>query len=398
MRSIEEDLPGLRSRTEFLTFLIRAVNSMPDLDSLLKLLMDGAITLVGAERGFILVKGRRGELEFRVARKVKREDLEQQQFEVSRTVIQQVLDKMRPLLVGSASDDPHLSRLPSVRMFGLRSILGVPMVVDSEPIGVIYLDNRLKRGAFVDADLELIRALADQATLAVMHARLREERNRARQFLERYVSPQVASALLESEEGPFLSAQAVDATILFADVVGFTSLAQKRPPEQVLGLLNDHFTRLVEIVFAEGGTVKQFAGDELMAIFGAPVAYPDHVARACRAAVAMCDAVSRWQKERETRGLAAFGVKVGLHTGKVVVGSLGSPQRMEYAAVGDVVNTSSRIMQLCSAHGLVNAVLVSQDVVERCEWMKAWFRPLGLEALKGRDSPVSVFQLLTHDD
>jgi adenylate cyclase len=385
----DSDLPELKNTLEFLAFIIRTVNSISDLDSVLRLLMDGAITLVGAERGFILLVGPKGKLQFRVARGVEQSDLSMDDFQVSRTLVRQVIAEAEPVLMDNAS-----AQVGSVSAIGfnLLSLIAAPLRVEDKVVGVVYLDNPFKKGVFSDHDLELIAALADQAAVAIRRAALQEGQVRLKGFLDRYVSPQVAEALVKNLGSPTLQAKSAEVTILFADITGFTPLAEKLSPAEVLKMLNQHFTKGVDAVFHHRGTVKQFAGDEIMAIFGAPVAFEDHVERGVGAAISMLKAHQSWQDQRAAQGLPTFGLKIGLHSGHVVVGSVGSADRMEYAAVGDVVNTTARIMNLSSRYGLQNCVLASDVVAQKTEGL-AQAKLMGSEQVKGREAEVSVYSL-----
>lgn len=171
------------------------------------------------------------------------------------------------------------------------------------------------------------------------------ERGRAhlRRVLSRYVAEPVARELLRHPENLHLGGQRRPLTVLFAEIDGFAPVSEKLPPEAVMELLNQYFARMVAIVDAHQGTLKQFVGDELMVMFNAPTDQPDHARRAVRVAVAMERAMRRWMAERSAAGLAVFSVKIGIHTGEAVLGNVGSASRTEYAAVGDVVNTGARL-------------------------------------------------------
>ena len=146
------------------------------------------------------------------------------------------------------------------------------------------------------------------------------------------------------------------------------------------------------LFFVFGGMVKQFAGDEVLAIFGAPVSYPDHTQRAVKAALAMQESNRVWQIKRKESGQPTFGLKIGLHCGNVVVGSVGSRDRMEYAAVGDVVNTASRVMNLSSHFGKPTCTLASENVVVRLN-SEANAELLGTQNLKGREASTDIYLL-----
>lgn len=382
-------VPQAQNAMDFLAFIIRAVNSMDDLNSVLRVIMDGAITLVGAARGFIVLRDQRGQLQFPVARGMQSSELSKEHFQVSRTLINKVLDEGEAFVMDNAASQA-LSR--SAVNFNLLSIMAAPLRIKDKVAGVVYLDNPFDSGKFGQQDLQLVRTLAEQAAVAITRASLQEEQTRLKGFLDRYVSPQVASALMDNVGSPHLEGQAAMVTILFADITGFTQLAEKLSPPEVMRLLNEHFSRMVRAIFSFDGTVKQFAGDEIMAIFGAPVPFKDHIVRATKAAIAMQDANHNWQTQRKKQGLPTFGLKIGLHSGTVVVGSVGSSQRMEYAAVGDVVNTASHVMNLARKFNLTTCVLATKEVATAVSSV-AKSELLGKEKLKGRQQKVDVYSL-----
>jgi len=259
---------------------------------------------------------------------------------------------------------------------------------------MLYLDLSLKSDheGFQNSDLELVAALSEQTSSALKNHALDRDRTRLHKFLERYVSPQVAEALVDNSDSPVLTAREMDVTILFADISGFTPLAERITPSELMEFLNEHFSLLVEVIYRHGGMVKQFAGDEVMAIFGAPSPTPDHVRCAVKAAVEMLAAFQSWQETWTENEHPKVGLKVGLHRGRVVMGSVGSAQRLEYAAVGDIVNTASRVMGLASHFELKTCVLATKEVVDECGDIVA-ARHLGKVPVKGRQTAVSVFEL-----
>jgi adenylate cyclase len=163
----------------------------------------------------------------------------------------------------------------------------------------------------------------------------------------RYVSDEVVKVLLADDRKVDLSGQASHVTVLFSDIRGFTTFSEKLTPHEVVEMLNAYFTRACEPILREGGMVNKFIGDAVMAVFGSPVPYPDHARRALRAAIGMANAAEEfkaWMKQRfPDRGLAEFGIGVGLHTGEAVIGDIGTPKRKEFTAIGDTVNAASRL-------------------------------------------------------
>jgi adenylate cyclase len=194
------------------------------------------------------------------------------------------------------------------------------------------------------------------------------ERRRAelKKMFGRYVSDDVVEHLLRSGTTPDLGGEERYVTVLFSDIRSFTTLSEKLEATSVVEVLNEWFSRINGAILANGGTIDKYIGDAIMAVFGAPVAHPDHARRALSAADAMNQEVARmrgWLNERHPDlDLPSFRIGVGLHTGKAVIGNVGSAQRMEFTTIGDTVNSASRIEGLTKEMGAV--VVISREVVE----------------------------------
>jgi len=217
-----------------------------------------------------------------------------------------------------------------------------------------------------------------------------EERELIRDTFGRFVSHDVAEAVLTGRVP--LQGERRDVSILFQDIRGFTSLSERLDPAVLLRLLNQFFTEVVAAVEAEGGVVKQFLGDGVMALFGAPQPYPDHPERAVRAALGI---VSRLQGLNETlaqQGIGPLEIGVGIHTGAVVAGLIGPDNRIEYGVVGDAVNLASRVEAL--TREMQATILVSRDISAQLGPSFALGRTATM-LVKGKSQPVEVVEVLS---
>ncbi len=231
-------------------------------------------------------------------------------------------------------------------------------------------------------------ALSDAAAeLERSEARMQEEMA-IRADLRRYLPGELVDAVIRREQSMELGGRRVDVSVLFADVVAFTPLSDRLPPEQVVALLNELFTLLTEAVFRHGGTVDKLIGDCVMALFGAPSPAEDHARRALLTAQDMLrfvESANDGWKER-------FGVEVqlaiGINSGEAVVGNVGSETRMEYTAIGDVVNVAARLETIARPQQILVSRATARAVGDAFELL-----PIGSREVPGRTEPVELFEV-----
>jgi adenylate cyclase len=217
------------------------------------------------------------------------------------------------------------------------------------------------------------------------YLRERKSREQAVQLFSRFVNPHVVQELV-AHGGLSRQGESRQITILFSDIRGFTTLSEKRTPEQVVELLNRYFSLQVEVVFRHGGSLDKFIGDCIMAFWGAPLDDPDHAKHAVEAALEMGEVLQQFKKELGEED-AGFDVGIGIHSGPAVVGLIGSEQRREYTAIGDTVNLGSRIEGLTKG---VSRILVSRETMQACGDAFA-FQSFGSFKVKGREQEVELF-------
>ena len=214
-------------------------------------------------------------------------------------------------------------------------------------------------------------------------------------WFETYVPRSLVRRLMASGTGGHLASSERELTILFTDIVGFTTLSEAMPATETAALLNDHFALLGACVEAEGGTIDKFIGDALMAFWGAPDEQADSAVRACRAAQAMVEAVAVDNGRRRGAGLQPLRLRVGIHTGPVVVGNIGAPGRMNYTIVGDTVNAAQRMETLAKEldEGDDVTVLVSGSTVAALAGSALQAERVGEFEVKGKRALLEVFRL-----
>jgi adenylate cyclase len=266
------------------------------------------------------------------------------------------------------------------------------------------LRTAMNRGAFdfvtkpVDLrDLEITvrKALANVAKLREMD-RQRIAAERARNNLSRYFSPNIVE-LLAAQDEPLGAGRRETVAVLFADIVAFTRMAEDMAPENVLALLREFHTRMTAQIFARAGTVDQYMGDGIIAVFGATAATSNDAANALSCAEMMLDTLERWNQERESSGDARLDIGIGVNYGPVVLGDVGSEHSMSFTAIGDTVNTAARLQALTRSldtplvvgDALVRAIQASSPelAAERIGRLE----DQGEHNLRGRASPVRIW-------
>lgn len=232
------------------------------------------------------------------------------------------------------------------------------------------------------------------AVLAVVPSRMTAilrralDHEAARERFGRYFSPEVARRILST--GRFRSVgEKREISVLFSDIRDFTAISDELDPIDVVALLNEYHREMLKVLFRHGGTLDKFIGDGLMAYFGAPLEQPDHAARAVACALDMLDALDLLNLTRQRRGEPQLRIGIGVHTGSAVVGDIGSDERREYTAVGDVVNLASRVEGLTKVHGM--PVLVTQATRD-CAGAGFVFTAAPTATIKGKSAPIATFQ------
>ena len=216
------------------------------------------------------------------------------------------------------------------------------------------------------------------------------EREMYKTQFERYVSHQVARKILSNPAKSFWAAERRRVTVLFCDIRGFTALVERQDPEEVISQLNRFFSEMIDIVFQYEGTLDKFMGDAIMAVFGAPLSSGVDEERAMRAALDMQKKVVELNAQWSLEGIQGFRIGIGINTGDVVIGNIGSERRMEYSAIGDTVNTAARLEALNKEYG--TSLLISETTYKAVSKL-VQVRFISTETLRGRVSPIGVYEV-----
>src|ERR1700733_2678736 len=495
------------------------VNSSLELDVVLRSVLDTAVEVMKAERGFLMIANADGKLELTTTYGIDRATVEGDDMRPSQTTVRRVFETGEPIVTTDAQQDPRFNVNLSVRALRLRSIICVPLAIKARTIGVVYLDSRVAPGLFSPHDPDLLTAFANQAALAIENARLFdalraqvveisrleqlqarilgsitsgvitvdgrgaiasfndaaaetfgipgstmigkpvralealipgittilsdnvmpakpaeleahhptrgdlqlevrtapldlpdgtgthgwaiavtdlterrklerlhaadvEQRRAIGDAFARYLAPHVVEQLMRAPGGVALGGERATATILFADIVGFTELADRLDAERVVDILNHFFSAAVQIVFEHDGLLDKFYGDGLMVVFGPPRVRDDDAARALAVAEALHSAASTIQADGKPLQLA-----IGIATGEVVAGHIGSPKRMDYTVIGDAANLASRLQGAAPP----GATYADDRTYERLAQRPAAEKLIA--KIRGKAEPVTIFAI-----
>jgi len=511
----ERELAKLRT----LGRVAETVNSSLELDVVLRSVLDTAVEVMQAERGFLMIADAAGKLELTTTYGIDRATVEGDDMRPSQTTVRRVFETGEPVVTTDAQQDPRFNVNLSVRALRLRSIICVPLAIKARTIGVVYLDSRIAPGLFSPHDPDLLTAFANQAALAIENARLFddlrarvveisrleqlqarvlgsitsgvitidgrgeigsfndaaattfgvdgaamigkparsleallpgittllaaglapsapfeiearhstrgtlalevrtapvdlpdgtetsgwaialtdlterralerlhaadvEQRRAIRDAFGRYLAPHVVEQLMRAPGGVALGGERAQATILFADIAGFTGLAERLDAEAVVDILNQFFGAAVQIVFEHDGLLDKFYGDGLMVVFGPPRVRDDDAARAIAVAAELHRAGANIQADGKPLQLA-----IGIASGEVVAGHIGSPRRMDYTVIGDAANLASRLQSAAPP----GRTYVDDNTYARLR------EPAAAEKLiakiRGKADPVTIFAI-----
>jgi adenylate cyclase len=354
-------------RLQVLLEVARLLSSPESIDKQLAKILDLTFSILDIDRAAILmIDPETGEFGKPVVESQRAGGRDTNEEKYSTHILHHVRDRSVAALFSDTASDPRLAGADSIHWQSVRSSMCAPLKPQDRIIGVLYVDNLTLPEAFTSDDLELLSAFAAQAAVALENSRLYAALQReavTRSNLLRFFPPTTIAELMKS---PDLTVDAIetDVTALFCDISGFTAMSARMHPRDVVALLNHYFPVMTEIVFRREGTLEKYIGDAVLAVWGAPFRRDDDALRAVESAVAM------QQSMEELNAMLAreFGpdfkplrIHIGLNSGPVAAGNIGSAQLLQYATIGDATNIASRI---CSLAG-PNEIAIGIPTVQR---------------------------------
>jgi adenylate cyclase len=358
--SLRRDYEKLRVSYE----LARAIGAELDIQKVLDRILAAAFQILQADRGIVLLYNEEKKLEPRAVRTRAGTQDPNEPLLISSTIVEQVASQRQAVLSSDATVDSRFGGAHSIIMQGIRSSMAVPLMHSDELFGMMLLDSQIATNAFTEKDLQLFQNVANQAAISVqnsLYAKKLEAEAVTRERFQRLLSPAIAQQVLEGKVAIQKGGEGRQTTVLFSDIRGFTSMSESENPQVIVDMLNEYFELMVEVIFKYEGTLDKFVGDEIMALYGAPMTHGDDAVRCVRTAIEMLDVLRELNLARARAGAPEIRIGIGINTGHVVAGYIGSSKALEYTVIGDTVNTGARLCSVAKA----GEIIISQSTYEQ---------------------------------
>lgn len=368
--------------------LSREIALERDLPSLLNKILLTIFKFVRADRGVIFLKSNDGQL---VPGASQRRDGTNQPIPVSSTIMNHVIRERATVLTHDAAMDFAASKGKSMILNRISSAIVAPLLHNDEILGVLWLDSETL-AQFQPKDMEIVTAIATQAAMFIeinILGRKVEAEIVNRERFSRLLSPNVAQRVMSGELEVKKGGQLVEeCTVFNSDIRGFTRMSDGANPAGIVEMLNDYFELMVEVLFKHEGTLDKFMGDGIMALWGAPVAHADDALRSVECALEQMEVLGRFNRTRLAGGQPALAMGIGIHTGPLVAGYIGSSKALSYTVIGDTANTSARLCGVAAA----GQILVSEYTLAKLGG-RFETEELPPAQLKGKEKPFRVFDI-----
>ncbi|XXY54142.1 adenylate/guanylate cyclase domain-containing protein [Sorangium sp. So ce269] len=393
---IANDMNQLRADYERLRLsheLSREIAAERDTTKLLEKILTSVFKFIRADRGVIFLRNEGGEL---TPQAMQRRDGTTAPISVSSTILNHVVHERAAVLTHDAAMDFAASKGKSMILNRISSAIVAPLVAplqhNNEVLGVLWLDSETL-AQFQPKDLELVTAIAYQAAMFIeinILGKKIENEIVTREQLRRLLSPNIAERVLSGQLAVKQGGQHVEeCTVFNSDIRGFTRMSESKRPEELVVMLNEYFERMVDTIFQFEGTLDKFMGDGIMALWGAPVAHRDDAVRSVECALKMGEVLGEFNRERLEKGEQPLAVGIGIHTGPLVAGYIGSSKALSYTVIGDVANTSARLCSIALAGQIVISDTTYAQLGGRFETEE-----LQPARVKGKDKPIPIYNVL----
>jgi len=329
------------------------------------------------------------DLKYSISKEGKKEKVK-----ISKTIAMRSINEKVAILSSNTMDDDRFDGAKSVILYGIKSAISIPIWTKNSIYGLIYADTTHVGKKFEERDLEMISIIANFTGLSVEGIKsqnnlIKEKKIRSR--LERYHSPAIVSRIMELQEnkvGEISGYHESTASVLFMDIVGFTSRVENMNPIEIGVFLNNLFTEMTDVIFNNNGTLDKYIGDSIMAVFGVPFEQKKHSEYAINAALEMMEKLEKINNSNQDQ--EKIEIRIGINSGKLIAGDFGSPKRYDYTVIGNTVNIASRLE---SSVAKPDDIIVSESIVKQNK-KKFDFEFLGKMNLHGISKPVKSYAVI----
>ena len=389
----EEEVQRIYQRMEVINEVGAQISTILDLSELLESIMNRLFEVFpSAERGFILmVDPNRNKLVPEVIKR--RDESDSSELQISKTIVRKSISEKQAILISDAAQDDRFEAAVSVMKFNIRSMMCVPLICQNEVLGIISIDTTRAGKKFKDDDLELLTAIASPIATALKNAQLVKEKEAEvakRSSMERYFSPALVDRIAGGQIS--LDGERRQGVAFFSDIVGFTAMSNRLSAEQVVGLLNNYFGRMIDILFRHDATIDKFSGDAIMSVWGAPEDVENESWHATQAALEMQTALYQFNCEQAAAGEETIEMGIGLNYGSFIAGDMGASssarKMVNYTIIGDDVNLAARI----EARAGMGQALISETIYERAAEHLCAIRLPPIDA-KGIPHPITIYSV-----
>lgn len=381
---------------EIIDRLSTAITSLMDLPQILRQLVipfshdmfidNSAVLLLNNSGTAYYVRHTEGE---------RRHEIKEVTFNKNEALPQLIEKEKKEITKYDVLEDPKYKEICldcSQNFSALHASLIIPMVLRGEVIGFLSLGDK-KSGKFYNReDIDLLRTLAGQGAVAIENARLAEQMKNeeaVRANLARYLSPQIVDQIIKNDVKVDLGGDRKEVTVLFSDIRNFTSISESLNPDQLVQFLNEYFTEMARVIFKNQGSLDKYIGDAIIAVFGSLIPLENPAEAAVKTSVEMMREMGRLNEKWKNQYGFNMEMGIGLNTGAVFLGNIGSPDRMEFTVIGDPVNIASRLSGLAKGH----QILITRATRERLG-AEVKINQLPLTRVKGKIEEVDVYEVV----
>jgi class 3 adenylate cyclase len=391
---------------EIIRKISETMRSLLSLDQIGKTIMDTALGDMFIDSGRILLLNPEKQVYECLAGVPKEKDPFETEAPSSPTMVHETLPADDPLVAKIAQrkkevtrydiqEDPFFkqNREACKKAFDrLEATLVLPLIYEDQLTGFISLGDKKSGKYYRREDINLLKTLANQGAVAIENARLAEQmksEEKVRANLARYLSPQIVDQIIKKDVQVNLGGDRKVVTVLFSDIRNFTRISEKLPPDRLVQLLNEYFTAMARIIFENQGSLDKFIGDAIVAVFGSLIALENPARIAVQAAIQMMKTLASLNVRWSAQYGFAINIGIGINTGEVFLGNIGSPERMEFTVIGDTVNIASRF----SGAAQPGQILVTRETLKGLD-SEAAYRELPPVEVKGKTGKLEVFEMI----